>query len=67
MSNIAWQIEQEMSAQKMTKTAMVKKMWASRASFNGLLDEDGTSLTLITLAGAAAAFGHRSRRGLTPA
>ena len=67
MFNIAWQIEQEMSAQKMTKTAMAKKMWVSRASFNGLLDEDGTILTLTTLAGAASAFEHRIRRGLTPA
>lgn len=48
MFNIAWHIEQEMSAQKMTKIAMAKKMWASRASFNGLLDENGTSLTLTT-------------------
>jgi hypothetical protein len=29
---IAWQIEQEMSAQKLTKTAMVKKMRNGRPS-----------------------------------
>ncbi len=64
---IAWQIEQEMSAQNMTKTAMAKKMRTSRASLNRLLDENDTSLTLTTLAGAAAALGCRIRLELTPA
>lgn len=64
---IAWQIEQEMSAQKMTKTAMAKKMRTSRASLNRLLDENDTSLTLTTLAGAAAALGRRIRLELMPA
>jgi DNA-binding Xre family transcriptional regulator len=64
---IAWQIEQEMLAQKMTKTAMAKKMRTSRASLNRLLDENDTSLTLTTLAGAAAALGRRIRLELTPA
>jgi DNA-binding Xre family transcriptional regulator len=63
---IAWQIEQEMSAQKMTKTAMAKKMRTSRASLNRLLDENDTSLTLTTLAGAAAALGRRIKLELTP-
>ena len=63
---IAWQIEQEMSAQKMTKTAMAKKMRTSRASLNRLLDENDTSLTLTTLAGAAAAIGRRITLELTP-
>ncbi len=44
---IAWQIEQEMAAQKLTKTAMAKKMH--------------TSLTLTTLASAAAALGKQMR------
>ena len=63
---IAWQIEQEMSAQKMTKTAMAKKMRTSRASLNRLLDENDTSLTLTTLAGAAAALGRRIKLELAP-
>ena len=63
---IAWQIEQEMSAQNMTKTAMAKKMRTSRASLNRLLDENDTSLTLTTLAGAAAALGQRIKLELTP-
>jgi hypothetical protein len=65
---IAWQIEQEMSAQKLIKTAMVKKMRTSRASLNRLLDENDTSLTLTTLAGAAAtALGRRIKLELAPA
>jgi DNA-binding Xre family transcriptional regulator len=63
---IAWQIEQEMLAQKITKTAMAKKMRTSRASLNRLLDENDTSLTLTTLAGAAAALGRRIKLELAP-
>jgi DNA-binding Xre family transcriptional regulator len=64
---IAWQIEQEMSAQKITKTAMAKRMRTSRASLNRLLDANDTSLTLTTLAGAAAALGRRIKLELAPA
>jgi len=63
---IAWQIEQEMTAQRITKTAMAKKMRTSRASLNRLLDENDTSLTLTTLAGAAAALGRRIKLELAP-
>ncbi len=58
---IAWQIEQEMAAQKLTKTAMAKKMHTSRAALNRLLDGTDTSLTLTTLASAAAALGKQMR------
>ncbi len=54
---IAWQIEQEMIKQKLTKTLMAKKMHASRAALNRLLDESDTSLTLLTLTSAASALG----------
>lgn len=64
---IAWQIAQEMVAQKLTKTAMAKKMRTSRAALNRLLDENDTSLTLTTLAGAAAALGRRIKIELAPA
>ena len=64
---IAWQIEREMTAQKITKTEMAKKMRTSRASLNRLLDENDTSLTLTTLAGAAAALGRRIKLELAPA
>ena len=64
---IAWQIEQEMAARKITKAAMAKKMRTSRASLNRLLDENDTSLTLTTLAAAAAALGRRIKLELAPA
>lgn len=56
---IAWQIEQEMKAQKLTKTALAAKMRTSRAALNRLLDASDTSLTLTTLVSAAAALGKR--------
>jgi predicted XRE-type DNA-binding protein len=56
---IAWQIAQEMQAQHMTKTALAKKMRTSRAALNRLLDENDSSLTLTTLASAAAALGKK--------
>ena len=56
---IAWQIEQEMKAQKLTKTAMAERMHTSRAALNRLLDKEDTSLTLITLASALTALGKR--------
>lgn len=58
---IAWQIEQEMAAQRLTKAAMAEKMHTSRAALNRLLDETDTSLTLTTLASAATALGKRMR------
>jgi predicted XRE-type DNA-binding protein len=58
---IAWQIEQEMKAQHLTKTAMATKMKTSRAALNRLLDETDTSLTLTTLASAATALGKKLR------
>lgn len=56
---IAWQIEQEMKVQNLTKTALAQKMHTSRAALNRLLDETDPSLTLTTLASAAAALGKK--------
>ena len=56
---IAWQIAEEMKAQKLTKTALAKRMHTSRAALNRLLDETDPSLTLTTLASAAAALGRK--------
>jgi predicted XRE-type DNA-binding protein len=58
---IAWQIEQEMKAQKLTKTALAEKMHTSRAALNRLLDTKDTSMTLATLASVAAALGKHVR------
>jgi len=57
---ISWQVAQEMKAQHLTKTALAKRMHTSRASLNRLLDENDASLTLTTLASAAAALGEKS-------
>ena len=54
---IAWQIAEEMKTQSLTKTQLASKMHTSRAALNRLLDEEDTSLTLTTLASAAAALG----------
>ena len=64
---IARQIEQEMAVQKLTKTAMAKKMHTSRAALNRLMDEADASLTLTTLASAAAVLGKQVRFELCPA
>ena len=56
---IAWQIAEEMKAQQITKTELPKRMHTSRAALNRLLDEADPSLTLTTLASAAAALGQK--------
>jgi hypothetical protein len=63
---IAWQIEQEVTARNITKTALAKKMNTSRAALNRLLDAEDTSLTLATLASAAAAPGKSISFELVP-
>ena len=64
---ISWQIAQEMKAQQLTKTALAKRMHTSRAALNRLLDENDSSLTLTTLASAAAALGKKVNLQLAPA
>ena len=54
---IAWQIAEEMRAQQITKTELARRMHTCRAALNRLLDEQDASLTLTTLATAAAALG----------
>lgn len=56
---LAWQITEAMKAQKISKTAMANRMQTSRASLNRLLDESDTSLTIATIASAAAALGKK--------
>ena len=56
---IAWQIADEMKAQQITKTELAKRMHTSRAALNRLLDDADPSLTLTTLASAAAALGRK--------
>lgn len=56
---IAYQLEQEMKAQKITKTKMAQMMHTSRAVVNRLLSPDNSSLTLNTLEAATNALGKK--------
>jgi antitoxin HicB len=56
---IAYQLEQEMKAQNITKTKMAEMMNTSRAVVNRLLNPDNSSLTLSTLESATQALGKR--------
>ena len=58
---IAFQLQQAMDAQHMTKTSLAKKMQTSRAALNRLLDDTDTSLTLTTLTNAANVLGQKIR------
>ena len=56
---IAYQLEQEMKAQNITKTKMAEMMNTSRAVVNRLLNPDNSSLTLSTLESATQVLGKR--------
>jgi len=56
---IAYQLAQEMKAQKVTRTKMAEMMKTSRAVVNRLLNPDNSSLTLHTLESATNALGKR--------
>ena len=56
---ISYQLEQEMNAQKITKTKMAKMMNTSRAVVNRLLNPEHNSLTLSTLETATQALGKK--------
>ncbi|RLA59775.1 MAG: Fis family transcriptional regulator [Epsilonproteobacteria bacterium] len=56
---IAFQLEEAMKAQSITKTKMAEMMNTSRAVVNRLLNPDNSSLTLHTLEAATNALGKR--------
>ena len=58
---LAYQVEELMTRQQLTKTEMAKRMQTSRASLNRLLDPTNPSVTLQTLERAASALGKRLR------
>ncbi len=58
---LAWQIKEEMKIKKLSKSAMARKMSASRSSLDRLLDPDNESVTLHTLRKAAHAIGRTVR------
>jgi len=56
---IAYQVEQLMKEQNLTKTEMSRRMNTSRAALDRLLDPANQSITLQTLDRAARALGKR--------
>ena len=56
---IAFQIEQVMKKNHLSKTAMANKMKTSRASLDRLLDPSNYSVTLQTMKKAALVLGRR--------
>ncbi|MDE0855696.1 MAG: helix-turn-helix transcriptional regulator [Nevskia sp.] len=56
---IAWQLQEAMKTQRVSKSAMAKRMRTSRSALDRLLDENDTGLTIDTLSRAAQALGYR--------
>jgi RNA-binding protein YhbY len=54
---LAWQIEQAMQAQGLTKVEMAKRMKTSRAQLDRLLDPNNDKVQLDTMQRAAVAVG----------
>ena len=54
---LVWQLSQAMKKQRVTKSALAKRMGTSRAALDRLLDADNASVTLQTMGRAAAALG----------
>lgn len=56
---LAYQLQEMMEKEHISKTEMAKKMRTSRTSINRLLDPSNTSITLATMENAASAMGKR--------
>jgi hypothetical protein len=56
---LAWQIEQAMKSQGITKVEMAKRMKTSRAQLDRLLDPNNDKVQLDTVQRAAVAVGRR--------
>ncbi len=54
---LAWQIQQEMNNQHITKSAMADLMHTSRSQLDRLLDPESTGVSLETIYRAATAIG----------
>ena len=61
---VAWQIQQAMEEQNLTRTEMARRMATSRVQLNRLLDPKNDGVTLATLSRAAAIVGRRLRLDL---
>ena len=62
---LAWQIEQAMKEQGITKVEMAKRMKTSRAQLDRLLDPENDKVQLDTMQRAAAAVGRKLHMELT--
>jgi antitoxin HicB len=58
---VAWQVQQAMHKEKITKVEMAKRMHTSRAALDRLLTPGNASVTLQTLTRAARAIGRDLR------
>lgn len=58
---LAFQVEQAMEEQGLTKSAMAARMKTSRSALDRLLDPKNTSVSLHTMQRAAASVGRRIR------
>lgn len=63
---IAWQINEAMTLQKVSKKALAERMHTSRTAVDRALDQDDPGMTLATLASAAKALGQRVEIRLVP-
>ncbi len=62
---LAWQLTEAMKKQKLTKSAMAKRMATSRSQLDRLLDPKNADVQLDTLARAAAAVNCELQMQLT--
>ncbi len=58
---LAWQVQQAMEKEKISKVEMARRMKTSRAALDRLLDPGNASVTLETLTRAAHAVGRNLR------
>jgi transcriptional regulator with XRE-family HTH domain len=63
---LAWQLEQAMKEQGLTKVEMAKRMKTSRAQLDRLLDPENDKVQLSTMQRAATAVGRKLRLELAP-
>lgn len=59
--SVAWQVQQAMNKENITKVEMAKRMQTSRAALDRLLTPGNASVTLQTLTRAARAIGRDLR------
>ena len=58
---LAWQLEQAMAAEQLSKNRMAKRMNTSRSQLDRILDPENASVQLDTLIKAARALGRELR------